>query len=67
MQIIFKTRFQFLHWVMKNILFPKVITIFKLINLFWFKMKQILPVTGFTSAFASASFSAHFPGVVLLG
>ena len=61
MQIILKTRFQFPQWVMKNILFPKVITIFK--------MKQILPgfcVTCFTSAFASASFSARLQGVVLL-
>ena len=64
-QIILKTRFQFPHWVMKNVLFPKVITIFKLIYLFWFKMKQTLLgfcVTRFTSAFASASFSARFPG-----
>ena len=48
---------------MKNVLFPKVITILKLIYLLWFKMKQTLPgfcVTRFTSAFASA-----FPGVVL--
>ena len=70
MQIILKTRFQFPHWVMKNVLFPKVITIFKLIYLFWFKMKQTLPgfcVTRFTSAFASASFSACFTGLVLLG
>ena len=69
-QIILKTRFQFPHWVMKNVLFPKVITIFKLIYLFWFKMKQTLPgfcVTRFTSAFASASFSTRFPGVVLFG
>ena len=42
MQIILKTRFQFPHWVMKNVLFPKVITIFKL-YLFWFKMEQTLP------------------------
>ena len=65
-----KTRFQFPYWVMKNVLFPKVITIFKLIYLFWFKMKQTLPgfcVTRFTSAFASATFSARFPWVVLLG
>ena len=65
-----KTRFQFPYWVMKNVLFPKVITIFKLIYLFWFKMKQTLPgfcVTRFTSAFPSAIFSACFPGVVLLG
>ena len=54
---------------MKNVLFSKVITIFKLIYLLWFKMKQTLPgfcVTRFTSAFASASLSARFPGVVLL-
>ena len=66
-QIILKTRFQFPHWVMKNVLFPKVITIFKLIYLFWFTMKQTLPgfcVTRFTLAFTSASFSARFPGVV---
>ena len=65
-----KTRFQFPYWVMKNVLFPKVITISKLIYLFWFKMKQTLPgfcVTRFTSAFASATFSARLPGVVLLG
>ena len=69
MQIILKTRFQFPQWVMKNILFPKVITIFKLIYLFWFKMKQTLPgfcVTRYTSAFVSASLSVRFPGVVLL-
>ena len=67
MQIILKTRFHFPHWVMKNVLFSKAITIFKLIYLFWFKMKQTLPgfcVTRFTSAFASASLSARFPGVV---
>ena len=43
---------------------------FKLIYLFWFKMKQTLPgffVTRFRSAFASASFSGRFPGLVLLG
>ena len=72
MQIILKTRFQFPHWVMKNVLFPKVITIilFKLIYLSWFKMKQTLPgfcVTRFTSAFASVSFSARFRGLVPLG
>ena len=55
MQIILKTRSQFPHWVMKNVLFLKVITIFKLIYLFWLKMKQTLRgfcVTHFTSAFA---------------
>ena len=54
---------------MKNVSFSKVIITFKLIYLFWFKMKQTLPgfcVTRFTSAFASASLSARFPGVVLL-
>ena len=71
MQIILKSRFQFPHWVMKNVLFPKVITIFKLIYLLWFKIEQTLPgfgVTRFTSASASACFfSARFPGVVPLG
>ena len=70
MQITLKTCFQFPHWVMKNVLFIKVIKIFKLIYLFWFKMKQTLPgfcVTRLTSAFAWANFSARFPGVVLLG
>ena len=43
MQIILKTRFQFSQWVMKNVLFLKVITIFKLIYLFRLKMKQTLP------------------------
>ena len=55
---------------MKNVLFSKVITIFKLIYLLWFKMKQTLPgfcVTRYTSAFVSASLSVRFPGVVLLG
>ena len=37
-----KTRFQFPHCVMKIVLFPKVITILKLIYLFWFKMEQTL-------------------------
>ena len=63
MQIILKSRFQFLHWVMKNVLFSKVITIFKLIYLFWVKMVQTLPrfgVTRFTSA--SACFLSPFPG-----
>ena len=58
------------NYFMKTVLFPKIITIFKLIYLFWFKMKQTLPgfgVTRFASAFPSASFSARFPGVVLLG
>ena len=67
MQIILKSRFQFPHWVMKNVLFPKVITIFKLIYLFWFKMEQTLS-TRFTWASASACFlPARFQGVVLLG
>ena len=54
---------------MKNVLFPKVISIFKLIDLFWFKMEQTLrrlDVSRFTSASASASFSALFPQGVLL-
>ena len=58
MKIILKSRFQFPHWVMKNVLFPKVITIFKLIYLLWFKIEQTLPgfgVTRFTSASASAA------------
>ena len=70
MQIILKSRFQFPHWVTKIVLFPKVIKIFKLINLFWFKMEQTLPgfgVTRFTSASARQFFSASFPGVVLMG
>ena len=65
MQIISKSRFQFPHWVMKNVLFPKVITIFKLIYLLWFKIEQTLPgfgVTRFTSASASACFSGADPG-----
>ena len=65
MQIILKSRFQFPHWVMKNVLFPKVITIFKLIYLLWFKIEQTLPgfgVTRFTSASASACFLSPFPG-----
>ena len=52
MQIILKTRFQFPRWVMKKVLFLKVITIFKLIYLLWLKMKQSLSgvcVTHFTS------------------
>ena len=58
------SRFQFPeHWVMKNVLFPKVITIFKLIYLFCFKMEQTLPGFGVTR-FTSASASARFPGVV---
>ena len=51
--------------VMKNVLFPKVITIFKLIYLLWFKIEQTLPgfgVTRFTSASASACFLSPFPG-----
>ena len=65
MQIILKSRFQFPHWVMKNVLFPKVITISKLIYLFWFKIEQTLSgfgVTRFTSASASACFLSTFPG-----
>ena len=55
LQIILKTRFQFPHWVMENVLFLKVITIFKLIYLSWLKVKQNLLgfyVTHLTSAFA---------------
>ena len=58
------------NYFMKNVLFPKIITIFKLIYLFWFKMKQTLPGFGetrFTSVFALASFSARFRGLVQLG
>ena len=65
MQIILKSRFQFPHWVMKNVFFPKVITIFKLIYLLCFKIEQTLPgfgVTRFTSASASACFLRPFPG-----
>ena len=40
MQIILETRFQFPHCVMKNVLFPKAITIFKLIFLVWFKVAE---------------------------
>ena len=70
MQIIIKTRVLFSHSVMKIVLFPMVITIFKLIYLFWFHVEQTLPVLGVTR-FMSASalrhgFSARFPGVVLL-
>ena len=64
-KLILKTRFQFPHWVMKNVLFPKIITIFKLIYLFWFNMEQTLPgfgVTRFTSVSASACFLSPFPG-----
>ena len=69
MQIIFKSRFQFLHQVVKNVLFPKVITIFKLLYLFRFKIEETLPgfgVTRFTSLPLRHVFSAHFPGIVLL-
>ena len=65
MQIILKSRFQFPHWVMKNVLFPKIITIFKLIYLFRFKLEQTLPgfgVSRFTSASAWACFCSPFPG-----
>ena len=54
-QIILKTRFQFPHWVMENVLFLKIMTIFKLIYIFCLKVKQNLLgfcVTHFTSAFA---------------
>ena len=65
MQIILKSRFQFPHWVLKNVLFPKVNTIFKLIYLLWFKIEPTLPgfgVTRFMSASASACFLSPFPG-----
>ena len=46
MQIILKTRFQFPYWVMKNVLFPKVITIF---NLFTFSgLKHYKPQARFS-------------------
>ena len=50
---------------MKNVLFPKGITIFKLIYLFWFNMEQTIPrfgVAHFTSASALACFLSLFPG-----
>ena len=50
---------------MKKVLFLEVVTIFKLIYLFWFKMEQILPgfgVTRFKSASASACFPSPLPG-----
>ena len=65
MQIISETRFNFPHCVMRNVLFPKVITIFKLIFLFWFKMEQInaeFGVTCSTSASVLACFLSPFPG-----
>ena len=61
MQIVLKTRSQFPYWVMKNVLFLKVITIFKLIYLFWRKMKQTL--SGFcVTHFTSGKFVSPFPG-----
>ena len=48
MQIIIKTRFQFPHWAIKYVLFSKLITIFKPVYLFWFKMEQTLPGFGVT-------------------
>ena len=64
-----KTRFQFPHCVLKIVLFPKVITIFKLIYLFWFKMEQTLDFALLASRQLPFRhvFSARFPGVVLLG
>ena len=50
---------------MKNVLFPKVITIFRLIYLFLFKIEETLPgfgVSRFTSASASLCFLSPFPG-----
>ena len=59
-QIILKTRFQFPRWVMKKVLFLKVIAIFKLIYLLWLKTKQTLRgfcVTHFTSEARTQSVS----------
>ena len=64
-RVILTACFQFPHWVMKNVLFPKVITIIKLIYLLWSKMEQTLPrfgVTRLTSASSSACFLSPFPG-----
>ena len=51
---------------MKNVWFSKVITIFKLIHLFWLKMEQTRALSGFgvirfTSASSSACFLCPFP------
>ena len=64
-----ETRFQFPHCVMKIVLFPKVITIFKLIYLFWFKMEQTLDFASLASRRLPFRhvFSARFLGVVLFG
>ena len=67
MQIILKSRFHFPHWVMKNVLFPKVITTFKLIYLFRLKMEQTLPGFGVYRLPLRHVLSARFPEVVLLG
>ena len=64
MQIILKTRSQLPHWVMKNILFLKVMTIFKLIYLFWLKMKQNLWILRYPPhvGFRLSKFLSPFPG-----
>ena len=65
MQIILKSRSQFPHWVVKNVWFLKVNTIFKLSHHFWFKMEQTLSgfsVTPFSSASSWACFLCPFPG-----
>ena len=64
MQIILETRFQFPHCVMTNVLFPKVITIFKLIYLFWFKMEQKRWIWRYSLnvGFLSACFLSPFRG-----
>ena len=64
-----ETRLQFPHCIMKIVLFPKVIPIFKLIYLFWFKMEQTLDLAILASRRLPFRhvFSARFPGVVLLG
>ena len=61
MQIILKARFQFPHWVMKIFLFPNVITIIKLIYLFWSLPR--FGVTRLTSASVSACFLSPFSGI----
>ena len=56
---------------MKNVWFSKVITIFKLINLFWFKMEQTLSGFGVTTLHVGFRFGMFTPSVsrefVLLG
>ena len=58
--------FRFPHWVMKNVLFPKVITIFKLIYL-WNKLFLDLALLASRRLPLQHVFSARFPRVVLLG